>query len=151
MKNGWLRKGFSVLVVLIISCFICATIMETMALADNYYPGPDPVTNKPVVTPRPKPRKPKEQYTLTIYYKYQDGSQAARTFHEEIPVGDTYNVVSPKIPKYTATKLKIKGVMPKRNLVYTVYYYTGGTIIIEDYETPLGLGDTIINIGDCFE
>ena len=41
--------------------------------------------------------------------------------------------------------------MGRRNESFVVYYYGGNTIIIEDYDTPLGLGDVIINIGDCYE
>jgi len=46
----------------------------------------------------------------------------------------------------------VTGVMPPRNLTITVIYTpNGGGIIIDDYDTPLGLGNVGMNVGDCYE
>lgn len=62
----------------------------------------------------------------------------------------------------------VSGTMPARNVEYTVVYYGGEgedptnpteetlkkavkITSIEDYETPLGLGEIIMHVGVCFE
>ncbi len=105
-------------------------------------------------------------YRLTIYYIYLDGSTAAPTYTEQLDAGTEYNVVSPTITGYRPTMYVVSGVMPPRNIEYTVIYIPdaedGNTMVIsdktyvslltlEDYEMPLGLGDSIMNVGICIE
>ena len=101
-------------------------------------------------------------YRLTIYYIYLDGTPAAPTFTEQLQAGTPYNVPSPHIPRYTPTIDVVNGTMPPRDVEYTVIYIpvnnpddpdeTSRPILtIEDYETPLGLGETIMNVGICVE
>ena len=71
---------------------------------------------------------------------------------EQHVAGDPYNIVSPTIRGYTTTTLRVTGVMPESDLTRTVVYIPGNnTIVIDDFETPLGLGDVFINVGDCLE
>ena len=105
----------------------------------------------------PEEEIPEERpYTLTIYYIYWDGSTAFPT-HTEIELwpGYKYEVPSPQNPGYTVSIEVVKGVMPAHDMVYTVVYYPREdgkkTIPLEDYETPLGLGDIQMHVGVCFE
>ncbi len=117
---------------------------------------PAPATPKPqpfkVATPTPEPEEPVEEHTLTVYYEYPDGTPAASTYEETFEKGTEFTVQSPEIPGYNMSHAVVHGRMGHRDMAIVVYYYKGtGYIDIEDYETPLGLGDTIINIGDCYE
>ena len=92
------------------------------------------------------------EYTLTVRYRFLNGRQAAPDVTEQHVAGDPYNVVSPTIRGYTTTTLRVTGVMPESDLTRTVVYIPGNnTIVIDDFETPLGLGDVFINVGDCLE
>lgn len=162
----------------LIFCIIIAVAGAASAAGkkDNY-PGPGGKTEKPkpVVTPKktPKPTPkptgwsirptptpeptpvPGEDsiYNLTVYYLYTDGGEAAAPYSNPYEEGDPYNVISPTIPEYTCTRGAVSGTMPGRNLSYVVYYMKGGVgyTILDDYDTPLGLGNIVINIGDCYE
>ena len=90
-------------------------------------------------------------YTLTIYYRYEDGTTAAETYVRTLSEGDTYDVPSPVIPGYRASLVRVAGTMPGHDVVYTVIYVREETEIIEEPGTPLGLGQVYINIGDCLE
>ena len=112
-------------------------------------------TPSPVVTNTPEPTMPPHPYTLTIYYIYEDGSQAWETYQEVLWPGTEYDVVSPVIPGYRATILEVQGVMPHHDMEYVVIYIpkqAGKNYInMDDYETALGLGDIQIHVGVCFE
>ncbi len=93
-----------------------------------------------------------EDYTLTILYVYQDGTEAAETYTEVLHFGDEYSVESPVIQTYFANKQKVEGVMPARDVTVTVIYAKYPVIItIDDFETPLGLGLGSINVGETIE
>jgi hypothetical protein len=108
-------------------------------------------------TPRP--------VTLTIYYQYMDGSIAADTYFATLMPGDPYDVVSPVIEDFTATQLRVEGIMPNRNTEFVVWYLPetepdpetgrtripGGYTKIDDYGVPLGLGNVNRNVGECVE
>ena len=90
-------------------------------------------------------------YTLTVYYIYLlTGETAAPTVTEDHPAGENYNVVSPVIPGYICDRLVVAGKMPAHDVVEYVYYIPEN-LIIDDLETPLGLGQVFINVGDCLE
>jgi uncharacterized repeat protein (TIGR01451 family) len=91
-------------------------------------------------------------YLLTILYRYENGTEAAPTAADVIMAGETYYQASPHIPGYRANPAIVTGVMPARNVTITVIYTPDrGTIPIDDYDTPLGLGNVGINVGDCYE
>lgn len=100
------------------------------------------------------PRK-ESPYTVTIHYIYEDGTTARPSFHGTYWPGNTYDVYSPLITGYTSSVPRVNGVMPSRNLQYTVIYIrsTSGMKILNilEYETPLGLGDLQMHVGVCFE
>lgn len=98
-------------------------------------------------------------YRLTIYYIFLDGTTAAPTYTEQLEAGTEYYVPSPEIPGYTPTMYVVSGVMPARDIEYTVIYIPAPDgpddpppfKTIEDYETPLGLGASYMNVGICVE
>lgn len=100
------------------------------------------------------PRK-ENPYTVTIHYVYEDGTTARTDYHGSFWPGNTYDVYSPVITGYINSIPRVNGVMPARNLQFTVIYIrntTGMTIRnILDYETPMGLGDLQMHVGVCFE
>ncbi len=100
-------------------------------------------------------------YRLTIYYIYLDGTTAAPTYTRQLEAGTHYNVVSPEITGYTPTMAVVSGVMPARDVEYTVIYIPapdpsspgtpGSFLTIDDYDSPLGLGASYMHVGICIE
>ncbi len=103
-------------------------------------------------------------FRLTIFYVYTDGRRAAPTYSSMLQTGTEYNVPSPEIKGYTPSIRVVSGVMPSRDIEYTVVYfseeekdsafpYTDMPVLYDlvDYEAPTGLGFSISNVGICFE
>lgn len=94
-------------------------------------------------------------YTIVINYIDINGEPVAPRFITTLNVGDIYNILSPEIQNYIATIQNIVGVMPKRNIEYSVIYLSPGSsqkiYVINDLEVPLGLGFSIMNLGVCIE
>ena len=105
-------------------------------------------------------------YRLTVRYIYLGGGTAAPTHTEQLNAGSSYYVASPGIPGYTASTNAVSGVLPARDMEYTVIYIPGSSsgssgsddseeqftfLTIEDYETPLGLGTSFMQEGICIE
>ncbi len=142
-----MKRAWSLLLVLaLILAF--AAIPEAVDSPDNPLPPPD---IEEII------EEVQTKYRLTIYYIYQDGSTAAPTYTEQLDAGTEYNVVSPTIPGYTPTMEVVSGVMPARDVEYTVIYIPAGSpddpdirfYNLEDYDIPLGLGTLYMNIGVC--
>ena len=98
----------------------------------------------------------RNMYNLTITYVDQYGNQIAVPYTGRAAYGAGYSVTSPAVPGYYTTQLVVNGTMPGRDLQITVYYLPipeegDDTLVIDDYGTPLGLGNTNLNAGDCFE
>ena len=94
-------------------------------------------------------------YTLTIRYRFVGGGVAAPTYTANLEYGASYSIASPTIAGYTTERPRVRGTMPNRDVEITVYYDTTATppdlITIDDYGTPLGLGNLSINAGDSIE
>ncbi|MCI5956017.1 MAG: InlB B-repeat-containing protein [Clostridiales bacterium] len=94
-------------------------------------------------------------YTLTIQYRYTDGTVAAESYvAPNVLYGEDYSVASPVLPGYVANMTTVAGSMPDSNLTLTVFYArnTEETFVeIDEYGVPLGLGGVVMNVGDCFE
>lgn len=102
---------------------------------------------------------------LTIYYQYLDGTTAADTYTATLWPGSDYDVVSPVIEGYTATRDRVSGVMPARDEEFVVWYLPAseeddpdngrkrvpGYSVIDDYGVPLGLGTINRNAGETVE
>jgi len=92
-----------------------------------------------------------EEYLLTIHYVYSDGSEARPTYRRTMAYGQEYAVLSPLVENHTVTIARVTGIMPARNLTVTVRYLTNDEIIIEDYETPLGIQNMSMSTGETYE
>ena len=121
----------------------------------EYHPVPTPTytptpTPSPAPTVSPSPTPSAKPVKLTIWYIYWDGRTAAPTYKHIYWPGD---VVSPVIPGYTATMLRVSGTMPDRDMEYTVIYIPENSklIPIDEYNIPLGLGEIQMHVGVCFE
>lgn len=68
------------------------------------------------------------QYTLTISYQYEDGSQALQTVQQQYQEGESYSILTPEIEGYKADKSMIAGVMPGSNISHTVIYKKDSSI-----------------------
>ena len=98
-------------------------------------------------------------YRLTIYYVYYNGGTAAPTYSSQEEAGASYGVSSPDISGYTPSMSLVSGVMPARDVQYTVIYYPDGEfddsgssfMNLDDYEVPLGIGSHAVNVGICIE
>lgn len=99
--------------------------------------------------------KTEAPHTVTIHYLYEDGTRAHQQYQGTYWPGDTYEIYSPVISGYISSIPRANGTMPARNVQITVIYIRGTegmTIVnIQDYETPLGLGDLQMHVGVCFE
>ena len=92
-----------------------------------------------------------EEHTLHIDYVLIDGTPVADPYEEEILAGEPYDVESPVLEGYKPTLVRVVGTMPNRDLYITVLYVPEDMVTIDDIETPLGLGQVNVNIGDCLE
>ena len=96
-----------------------------------------------------------DTYTLRVVYVYQTGEQAAPTHTEVHAYNETYRVASPVIPGYTASETVVSGTMPERDMTLTVVYLAddanANLIVIEDFDTPLGLANMNVNAGEAIE
>lgn len=117
----------------------------------------DTTTAKWTYTPPPPKKEPGDKpYKLTIYYIYWDGRTAFPTYEEdELWPGTPYHVPSPQKNGYDCSLELVEGVMPHHDMVYTVVYTPkrkGKHVVpLEDYDTPLGLGNIQMHVGVCFE
>ncbi len=94
----------------------------------------------------------RQSYNLTIRYRYINGGEAAPTFRTTAEYGYYYSRRSPVIAGYTASDRVISGRMPARDLEFIVYYSPDDDrVIIDDYGTPLGLGNLGMNAGETIE
>ena len=109
-------------------------------------------------------------YTMTIQYRYSDGTVAAPDHTDLFTAGTNYSVASPIISGYTANYPVVEGTMGGSNrtvtVIYNPNYVPSGdepagdeeptmvpllTFLISDYETPLGLGSLSLNVGETIE
>ena len=125
----------------------------------------DPVTLLPMGRYADYRLYPANPFTLTIHYVYAaNGAAAAADYTATLAPGTAYAVASPAIDGYYVTDDVVYGTMPTRDVELTVYYValapavpatvpvaTPDVITIDDYGTPLGLGNVSINAGECIE
>jgi len=117
---------------------------------------PEPaITPAPTVSPVPSPTPAPVPHTITIYYIYEDGTPAAETFREVHWPDEPYDRLSPLIPSYYYDIPEIIGIMPNRDIEFTVIYRRPREDrvyhTIDEYETPLGLGFIQMHVGVCYE
>ena len=119
---------------------------------------PKPEVEVKIVDPTPEIKKIIEEvktiYKLTIRYITFDGRPVAPTYTDVLSVGTPYSVTSPTVEGYTTPTKIVEGVMPRRDVEYVVIYYPDDStrlvkrmVTLDDYETPLGIGFSIMNAG----
>ena len=93
-------------------------------------------------------------YTLTIYYKYADGTTAAPTYSKTMDKDSAYSVTSPTIEDYVADKTVVSGTLSGNKSVTVTYSvrtpdvsfeadggsgnYTAGTTVISSFTVKNG-------------
>ena len=99
-------------------------------------------------------------YKLIIHYIYGNGPYVGQHVfpdytEEDLWTGYKYSIPSGKKQGYWATIEVVTDVIPNHDMEHWVYYFMveqgKRKIPIEDYETPLGLGDIQMHVGVCFE
>ena len=101
------------------------------------------------------------EYTLTVYFvSITDGRELARPVVMTLRGGDTYTVFVPYVEGYRALVDEVNGVMPYSDREITVFMIPedepdperyNETVKIDDYGTPLGVGDSILGGGEIIE
>ncbi len=91
-------------------------------------------------------------FTIAVHYVYQDGTEALATYRDTLLYGEGFYVATPALAGYTPNIRMIAGNMEARHMSYTVIYAPEDTVItIDEYGVPLGLGNMVMNVGDCIE
>jgi hypothetical protein len=112
-------------------------------------------------------------YNLTVNYVYMDGSQAAQTYTAAVAYGTAYSVTSPAVEGFTPNNAVVEGTMPARDVIHTVIYTAIPApaqpdapavapaaapavehiplVILEDYDTPLGIPNLSLCAGEEYE
>lgn len=119
-------------------------------------------------------------YRLTVRYRYMDGTVAAADYvAQNLRYDQPYEVDTPSLTGYTANTARVSGRMPDGDVEVTVYFAATPTpppppavvpggdptgdaavvaaepapvfVLIDEYGIPLGLGNVVMNVGDCFE
>ena len=84
-----------------------------------------------------KEDSPKQSYTLTVNYIYENGNEAQGPHVEQVEEGTIYTVTSPLIVGYTSDQTVVNGTMPNHDVnvnvkykanEYTVTYYVNGQL-----------------------
>lgn len=91
-------------------------------------------------------------FTIAVHYVYQDGTEALATYRDTLLYGEGFYVATPALAGYTPNIRMVAGNMEARHMSYTVIYAPEDTVItIDEYGVPLGLGNMVMNVGDCIE
>ena len=98
------------------------------------------------------------EYHVTVSYILPDGTPVEEPISHIAIVGEMVSVDLPEIPGYVPVVLYPAVEMPGRDVEYAVIYlpeelYSSLALFftVEDYDTPLGLGYTVLNVGVCIE
>ena len=86
-------------------------------------------------------------HTLTIYYQYADGGEAASVYEEIFKEGNPYSVVSPVIDGYTASQGAVSGVMGTVDIEVTVIYTETGAEQVISVTVTWGSLDFVYDYG----
>ena len=76
----------------------------------------------PTVTDTTDPAPVVGAYTLTVYYVFADGTEAAPTVSMRLYGGQWYRVNSPAVPGFIANTGFITGFMPQNDVTWTIVY-----------------------------
>ena len=85
-----------------------------------------------------------EKYPLIIYYKYEDGTDAAASYSATLEAGASYEVTSPVVKGYIASQAIVSGTMTTSGVTVTVIYtedITEVTVSFDAQGGSLAVGD----------
>ena len=85
-----------------------------------------------------------EKYPLIIYYKYEDGTDAAASYSATLEAGASYEVTSPVVKGYIASQTIVSGAMTTSGVNVTVIYtedITEVTVLFDAQGGSLAVGD----------
>ncbi len=92
------------------------------------------------------------EFTIAVHYVYQDGTEALTTYRDTLLYGEGFYVATPALAGYTPNIRMVAGNMEARHMSYTVIYVPDDAVVtIDEYGVPLGLGNMVMNVGDCIE
>ena len=86
---------------------------------------------------------------LTINYVSILGDTVAESYEDILTNGGSYFVDSPEVEGFVPLRMSVEGRI-SGDTVITVLYVPD-TEMIEDFGTPLGLGNIYVNTGDCWD
>ena len=70
-----------------------------------------------------------ESFLLTIHYRLLDGKAAAPDHRSDEVFGEEYNIHSPSVTGNVAVTPEISGIMPGRDVEWTVFYVDSSALI----------------------
>lgn len=85
-----------------------------------------------------------EKYPLIIYYKYEDGTDAAASYSATLEAGASYEVTSPVVKGYIASQAIVSGTMTTSGVTVTVIYTENITEVTVSFDAQggsLAVGD----------
>lgn len=85
-----------------------------------------------------------EKYPLIIYYKYEDGTDAAASYSATLEAGASYEVTSPAVKGYIANQTIVSGNMTTSGVTVTVIYtedITEVAVLFDAQGGSLAVGD----------
>ena len=100
----------------------------------------------------------RNSYNITVTYRDPYGNIVAQQTTRRLKYGDTYTIYVPTVNGFVPQQTVVTGTVPARDVQITVFYTPvpteeepDNTVVINDYDTALGLGNVSLNAGDCFE
>ena len=69
-------------------------------------------------------------YTVTIHYRYADGTRVFDSYTDRLPVGASFSVASPALRGYTPSQASVTGTMPARDVEFIVIYTPEGQPVV---------------------
>ena len=94
-------------------------------------------------------------YEVTVNYVALDGTPIGEPVKQQVDVGTEFTIPLLNVAEFQPVSDLVKQTMPARDVEYTVIYlpedFADNLIDINDYNTPLGIGNTVMNLGVCVE
>lgn len=75
-------------------------------------------------------------YTVTIHYRYADGTRVFDSYTDRLPVGASFSVASPALRGYTPSQASVTGTMPAHDVEFIVIYTPEGQPVVTPTPVP---------------
>ena len=94
-------------------------------------------------------------YQVTVNYVALDGTPVGEPVKQQVDVGEEFTIPLPPVVNFQPVSDPVEQTMPARDVEYTVIYlpddFADELIDINGYNTPLGIGNSVMNLGVCVE